>query len=241
VSLLLVLWSGAAAGSLHVVSGVDHLAALLPLSVGGRLKAFGIGARWGLGHSGGVLLIGGLAVLLREQIDVEAVGAVGERLVGLMLIALGAFGLRRALRLKVHAHPHQHAGEGHIHLHAHSEPSRPAGRCQGGHDRLPHRHAHAAFAAGTLHGVAGTAHLLGVLPAVVMDETLLAAAYLGSFAVGTVLAMGAFSALVGEGTARFSESAPTVLRGLMYAAGAVTVLVGVAWILIPATGFRLSG
>ena len=44
VSLLLVFWSGLVAGGVHVVTGVDHLAALLPLSVGRRARAFVLGA-----------------------------------------------------------------------------------------------------------------------------------------------------------------------------------------------------
>ncbi len=38
-----------------------------------------------------------------------------------------------------------------------------------------------------------------------------------------------------------SGSAPKVLWGLMYAAGAATILVGLAWILIPAIGHPIFG
>jgi hypothetical protein len=234
--LALVAWSGAIAGAVHVVSGADHLAALLPLSVGRRLRAFATGALWGVGHSGGVLLIATLAVLLRERLELEAVGAVGERLVGVMLIVLGGFGLRAALRLTVHAHGHAHDAGSHAHVHLHGPASaHPAG------SEAEHHHGHTAFAAGTLHGVAGTAHVLGVLPAVALPSALDSGVYLAAFALGTILAMGGFAALVGEATARAGARAPLALKGLACTASVVTIAVGGAWLLLPALGIELPG
>lgn len=225
-ALAWVAVSGALAGAMHVVTGVDHLAALLPLSVGRRFRAFGAGARWGLGHSLGVLLIGLLALLLRDRLDLRLVEAWGERLVGAMLVGLGLWGLRTALRVRVHAHAHHHgeAGE-HLHVHAHL-PGAEA------HDALSRHHGHAAFAAGTLHGVAGTAHLLGVLPALALPSLPASATYLLAFALGTVLAMGSFAGLVGAGSARWAGSGPGRLRLVMGAASVATIVVGLAWLVL---------
>jgi hypothetical protein len=227
-SLIAVAWSGLAAGAVHVFTGADHLAALLPLSVGRRLRAFAVGARWGVGHSAGVLLIALLAVLLRERLSLELVGAWGERLVGVMLVALGALGIREALRVRIHAHPHAHEDGGHAHLHLHGPATRHAAVAA----PALHRHAHTAFAAGTLHGIAGTAHILGVLPAVAMPNAVASGTYLAAFALGSILAMGSFSAIVGEASGRSAASTPRLLKGLMYASGSLTILVGLAWIAI---------
>lgn len=223
----LVLGSGLLAGLLHVVSGVDHLAALLPLAVGRRLAAFGTGVRWGFGHSAGVLVVGLLGVALKQRLDLAAVGLAGERLVGAALVVIGALGIRRALRMRLHTHSHAHDGAAHTHLHVHLG----ARAAEHDLDALAHRHGHAAFAAGTLHGVAGSAHLLAVVPAVALPGWLASGAYLLAFALGTVLAMGAFAALVGEGSAR-AASGPRAMRGILLAAGAVTVIVGVAWLFL---------
>jgi hypothetical protein len=222
--LTLVLWSGFAAGAAHVITGIDHLAALLPLSVGRRSRAFAVGARWGVGHSAGVLLVALLAVALRERLDLDAASAAGERLVGAMLIAIGLLGLRSALRIEVHAHPHAHAGDPHSHLHVHGAHRELR------HDQELHRHSHTAFAAGTLHGVAGSAHVLGVLPAVAMPDWLSSGGYLGAFALSTILAMACFAALVGETSARAGAHGPRLLKGMMYAASGLAVLVGAAWL-----------
>lgn len=229
-TLLAVAWSGLLAGAVHVLTGADHLAALLPLSVGRRLRAFVLGARWGIGHSAGVLLIALLAVALRERMNLTLVGAWGERLVGVMLLGLGVLGVREALRLSVHAHPHHHDGGGHVHLHLHGPTTAHSVAQARAH--APHRHTHTAFAAGTLHGVAGTAHILGVLPAVAMPDAVSSGTYLAAFALGTILAMGAFSAIIGETSARATSRAPRLLKSLMYAAGSLTILVGLAWIVI---------
>jgi ABC-type nickel/cobalt efflux system permease component RcnA len=243
--VLLVVWSGLTAGAVHVITGADHLAALLPLAVGRRFRAVGLGVRWGLGHSAGVLLIGALGVALREQFDLAAASAWSERLVGVMLVAIGGLGIRHALRLEIHAHAHAH-GDGdvesetagdraHVHLHLHGPEARRAPGDHAAESGL-HDHRHTAFFAGTLHGVAGTAHILGVLPAVAMPSAWASGVYLLAFAAGTVAAMGAFTGLVGEGSARVSTGTPLLLKRLMLSAGALTVLVGVAWIAIPIFG-----
>jgi hypothetical protein len=222
----MVVASGLLAGGVHVITGIDHLAALLPLAVGRRLRALGAGARWGLGHSAGVLIVGLLALALRERFDLHATGAWGERAVGVMLMVLGALGVRRGRRLRVHAHPHAHE-PGHVehaHLHAHFAPHLAE------HAQDERGHGHAAFAAGTLHGVAGSAHLLGVLPALALPGRVASGAYLGAFALGTVAAMAAFAALVGENSARLAVT-PRLARAAVVAAGALTFVIGGLWLI----------
>ena len=228
MGLSLVVVSGLLAGAVHVVTGVDHLAALLPLSVGRRLQAWSVGARWGLGHSAGVLVIGLAAVLLRERLDLAVVEAWGERLVGVMLVALGAWGLRRASGL--HVHEHEHEGQAHAHLHAHAHAA-----AADHHDPSARHHGHAAFVAGVLHGVAGTAHLLGVLPALALPGWPASLAYLLAFAAGTIAAMAGFAATVGEGSVRLGAGVGR-LRQLAMAAGLLTIAVGLGWL-----GLALAG
>jgi ABC-type nickel/cobalt efflux system permease component RcnA len=230
LSLPLVLASGLLAGGVHVVTGVDHLAALLPISIGQKRRAWGLGARWGFGHSLGVLLIGALAVALKERLDLSLVETWGERLVGVLLIVIGGLGIRRALRLTLHAHPHEHDGHAHTHLHLHTATEESHG--PGAHPPKATSHGHTAFVAGTFHGVAGTAHLLGVLPALALPGWAASAVYLLAFAAGTIVAMAAFAGLVGETSARIAHG-PALLRPLLCTAGAITMTVGLAWILLP--------
>ena len=48
---------GGSLGVAHVLTGPDHVAALTQISCGARLKGFWLGARWGVGHSMGLLLM----------------------------------------------------------------------------------------------------------------------------------------------------------------------------------------
>jgi hypothetical protein len=215
--------AGLLAGLLHVFAGPDHLAALAPLSLQARGRAWVVGLRWGLGHSSGVLVVAAIAFGLRQVVHLEAWSGWGERMVGVTMIGLGLWGLRSLFRERLHAHEHDHGGPGHVHFHVHHSSGEKA-----------HVHTHAAFWVGTLHGLAGTAHLVGVLPSLALPTGLQTAGYLGAFGLGTIVAMTAFAATVGW----FSPG----LRAYRWALGAASglcALTGAAWILLPIYGVEL--
>ena len=108
---LFALFAGLAAGCIHVLSGPDHLAAIAPLSLGRKVRTWMIGARWGLGHASGVLFVGLLSLMIREIIPLESVSSWAERLVGVALIGIGLWGLRKAFSTRLHLHEHSHGGE----------------------------------------------------------------------------------------------------------------------------------
>ena len=97
--------AGFIAGSAHVVTGPDHLAALAPIAVDPPRKAMRIGLRWGLGHGLGVIILGALGVFARSAVDVDAISAWSEFVVGFALIAVGVWALRRTMKMVIHAHP----------------------------------------------------------------------------------------------------------------------------------------
>ena len=88
-----------------LISGPDHLAALLPRCCGQRwYKAGKIGALWGIGHGVSATILGVLAFGLKAQVQKAPVvksllsGAshVMEIAVGLSLILIGGMGIREA-------------------------------------------------------------------------------------------------------------------------------------------------
>ncbi|HMB69861.1 MAG TPA: High-affinity nickel transporter [bacterium] len=216
------LLAGILAGSVHVVSGPDHLAAVAPLAVSGRRRAWAAGVRWGLGHSLGVFVVAAVALLLRDALPLESISAWSERLVGVVLIAIGLWALRSATRNHVHVHEHEHNGLRHAHVHVHT----PGTEHEEPH---AHSHAHAAFGVGALHGLAGSSHLLGVLPALALPTNAAAVAYLAGYGIGSIAAMGGFALAVGRFAHRLGGDG-TGLRRLLGAAGTAAIAVGAFWI-----------
>lgn len=221
--MLPVLLAGIVAGAVHVVSGPDHLAAVAPLALSGRRHAWLAGVRWAIGHTLGVTLIAVAAMALREVLPLERISAWSERLVGVVLIAIGLWALRAATRDRVHVHEHRHGDVHHAHAHVHSRGT--------GHEaRHAHTHAHAAFGVGALHGLAGSSHLLGVLPALALPSRAAALTYLAGYGLGTVGAMGFFSLLLGRVADRFGG--PGAYRNLLRVAGGVAIVIGIFWIAV---------
>ena len=216
---MIALLSGLLAGAVHVWSGPDHLTAIAPLAVQQSRRAWLPGLRWGIGHSSGVAIIGVLSLMLREVLPVDLLSFWSERLVGVMLIGIGLWALNKALRHTLHSHHHQHAGEHHVHLHLHASKSpHPA--------QTPHRHTHAAFGIGILHGLAGSSHLLGILPMLAFPTRTQALCYLGAFAAGTVMSMTGFSWTMGYAAQRTAGGNLIFYRPLMVCCGLAAMVVG---------------
>lgn len=214
-----LVWTGLVAGSLHVVAGPDHLMALAPIAMNDRKRAIRLGALWGAGHGLGVALLGMLGLIAGQLIDVFAISAWSEFMVGLTLIGVGAWSLRRASRLVVHKHGHEHDLDesSHQHLHVH------VGEAHG--EQSHQGHTHAVLGIGLLHGSAGTGHLFGVVPALALS-TSDAGIYIGSYVMSAVLSMAAFGGVVGRIA---DQGGQGLMRGLMSASGAVAVVLGLVW------------
>jgi len=221
---VIALLSGLAAGAVHVITGPDHLAAIAPLALDKWRKSIAIGFRWGLGHSSGVLFVGLLALIARELIPIEALSGWAERLVGVLLIGIGIWGLRRSLKTRLHAHEHTHDGTTHVHYHAHGhrEAHTPV-------EKSAHQHTHTAFVVGTVHGLAGGSHFIGVVPALLFSSRIDSLMYLSAFGLGTIGGMIAFAGALGIASQKL-EHRPTHLRWLTSAASGSAIALGCYWI-----------
>ncbi len=217
--MLVPLFSGLAAGSVHVFTGPDHIAAVAPLALRDRRAAVRTGAAWGLGHGLGVATLGGLGMVARQAVDVTALSGWSEFSVGFLLVGLGLWSLRSALRLQIHAHPHDHDDSDHAHPHVHIGDA--------AHDAASHHnHTHAAFGVGIFHGAAGMGHLLGVVPALALPPAQ-SAVYLAAYLLAAVISMAGFSFVLGELAHR---AGMRVMRGLVLAVSVFTIAVGGWWL-----------
>lgn len=212
---MLTIASGALAGVVHVLSGPDHLAAVAPLAIAGRRRGWVAGCTWGVGHTAGVVTVATLAVLLRDVLPPIAVlSAWSERLVGAALIGVGLWAVRAALRIRTSPHAHGSTMHEHVHVQAGPALTRRLG------------HAHASFLMGVLHGIAGSSHFLGVLPALALPTRASALAYIAAFGAGSIAAMTAFGAALG------AAPRPALQRAFMLSAAALAFAVGTAWLML---------
>lgn len=221
---MIVALTGFVAGFGHVLAGPDHLAAVAPLAVDGRGRAWRAGLRWGLGHTAGVLLVGVALALLRTLIPTELISSWSERLVGVVLVGIGIWGVRSALRRHVHAHEHEHDGHRHSHVHVHGAQAHAP------KETRPHAHGHTAFAVGTLHGLAGSSHIVGVIPALGLPTHAQTAIYLAAFGIGSVGAMVSFAWLVGALARGAQWNGMKAYQAMMYACSLTAIGVGVYWL-----------
>ncbi|HAV24352.1 MAG: hypothetical protein A2X67_06455 [Ignavibacteria bacterium GWA2_55_11] len=221
--IFIPLVSGFVLGCLHAFDA-DHLAAVSAVASGRRspASALRLGAAWGLGHSAVLLVAGGLIVGFNIVIP-AALQEWTEIAVGLMLIGLGAWTIRRVLNHRhIHIHRHVHNGTEHVHFHRHDSAN------EGSHD-----HRHSMFAIGAAHGLAGTGTIVLLIPIALANSPVAALSFLLVFGLGTMIAMSAFSlffTLVVN-----TVSSERLLASVQGAAGLASMIVGLMWITIRLT------
>lgn len=231
VSHNLPLFAGLIASILHVITGPDHLAAVLPFAIESKKKAWKVGLFWGLGHLIGMIAIGLLFVVFKELIPIEKISEHSEQLVGIVLIGIGVWAIYKIFK-KQKEHKH-------LHVHSQSEPVIHKHEHKHSHNHS-HEHTHekpvkqsniASLSIGVLHGLAGIAHFLIFLPVLGFESQLDSVLYIVGFAIGTVLAMTSFAFVIGKisGSAKASHN-ETFFNGIRFAGGLIAVIIGVYWI-----------
>lgn len=197
-------------GMLHALDA-DHIMAVSGLasrrpSLRGSLRFC---TRWAMGHGLVLLVIGGAVLLLGMAIP-ESLSTLAELLVGVVLIVIGAWVLWDLLKQRAHLHFHTHDHlPQHAHWHSHAANNKE-------HHTDTHKHEHRAVLVGVLHGTAGSAPLLALLPLSAMNNSPWQGMfYLILFASGVLVSMLIFGGLLG-GTfhwlARWGTRSIQVLR-----------------------------
>jgi nickel/cobalt transporter (NicO) family protein len=208
MELIPILGAALMLGVLHTFDP-DHLVAVTAFAARRPrpVRALAYGFQWAVGHGVAVLLAGASLLLLRMALPEPADGLL-ERVVGLSLIALGVWTMRAAAR--------ERARDAHTHT-----------------DGAPHAHPHggAVTAFGALHGLAGSASVLALLPLAAIGSTMGGLAYLLAFAVGTAAAMSLYSLGFGLLAERFAERSGALARGIARFAGVASIVVGLVWLL----------
>jgi ABC-type nickel/cobalt efflux system permease component RcnA len=191
LSTMSMLAIGLVFGLKHAIEA-DHLAAVSAIVSERKslLSSSLVGGLWGIGHTIALLMAGVVVLLLRVEIG-EGTARALEFSVAIMLIALGANGLRKLVRGgRIHLHAHQHGRLAHLHPHIHNDERETEA---GAHHGLSLNAR--PLMVGMLHGLAGSAALM-LLVLSTVSSRLAGLGYIVVFGVGSIVGMLVMSALV---------------------------------------------
>jgi hypothetical protein len=178
----------------------DHLAAVSVLAAErpGTRRGMLLGALWGVGHATSLLAWGACVALVAPGPPGRAAD-VFELFVAVMLVALGARAVRRAV-VEDHRHavPHGYAAVG----------ARP-------------------LLVGIVHGLAGSGALTAFVM-LELSGVRARFAFMALFGVGAAIGMSLMSGLAGWPLARVMRR-PATARWVLATVGAASALLGIAW------------
>ena len=143
--------------------------------------------------------------------------------VDVMLVGLGAHVLWWMWRDRVHFHRHRHDDRTvQFHAHSHRDEAAP-------YTQSPHAHGHRfrwrTLLVGLMHGMAGSAALL-VLAVSQAANAAVGLAFVALFGIGSMMGMGALSAVIAVPIAVSARWLNLVNRGLQGAVGLLTMAIG---------------
>ena len=189
------------AGALHVVSGPDHLAVVAPWSLKTPPKDSNLIFVGGWARFG-VVILGLLGILIKDSVNIELWSTTAEVMVGWLLMGVGHWSLwnTRSTATKMTTDSHQHTDN------------------------------HVVFGVGLFHGMAGTGHLLGVLPSLLLSQTE-AILYLSMYFLSAIGAMMGFGWILSKVVSLMGS-----LRTWTLLTACGSIGIGLYWILVETAG-----
>lgn len=188
--LLPLILLGFSLGLLHALDA-DHVMAVSALSNQrpSLRQTLYFSANWALGHGGVLLIAGGLLFGLGIAIP-QALQQVAEMTVGVVLIALGLYLFWQFRQRAITASTHRHGDITHSHLHDQAHTADQA--------KAASKKAHLPVMVGMLHGLAGSAPALALIPLAGQGDMTTVISYLLCFSLGVMLSMMIFGLGLGS-------------------------------------------
>ncbi len=180
--------------------------------------ASGYCLRWAIGHGSIVLALGLLFILTRVQLP-ATVALLAEKLIGLVLIALGAWIIHTVWRNRLTLRLHRHGDITHIHW-------------AGADGRHTH---HRPILIGATHGLAGSAPALALIPATAAAPSatgiLAGALYIALFCLGVLVSMLVFGLFLGQLQNRVASFGQRLFHTSRLLIASASIGVGAYWLL----------
>lgn len=214
--LIIILSLAFPIGMVHALDA-DHVAAVSGMvnHRNGILNSILFCLNWAIGHSVTLIVIGMLVFISSITIPASFSGY-AEFMVGLMLILIGIGVARDIVKKDLHIHFHEHENKPrHAHWHSHQKDTK--------HE---HGHHHRAVLIGVLHGAAGYAPLIAIIPVAASQSPWVAIAYLLVFGAGVFVAMLFVGGLLGVMFKRLNNRSGRLMNLFRSAISAVSIFIG---------------
>ncbi len=224
-SSLPLIVMGFGLGLMHALDA-DHVMAVSSLSNNnpGFLRMLKFCLNWAIGHAGVLLLSGMLLFGAGLSIPDDFI-RVAEFSVGVLLIVLGLMYLWRFRKQRLRLSEHSHGKVVHRHWHIEDDHShQPASDEEA--DAM-----HTPVLVGVLHGFAGSAPALALVPAVAQGNMLSALGYLLVFSLGVMLSMLLFGFGFGAIQQKIKKKYASFFLWQRHLIATCSIVVGSYWIL----------
>ncbi len=218
---LAMIGAGFTLGLVHAMDA-DHVMAVTALSneKPGFARTLRFSLQWAIGHGGILLLVGG--ALLGFGITLpETVTWLAEVAIGFILIFLGFMCFVQLKNSAVKLNEHSHGDVTHTHWHSDEHVAAQYDKDD--------KKAHAPVMVGVLHGIAGSAPALALVPALVDGRLGLGLMYLAVFSFGVLLAMSMFGMSLAWVQSRLQKY-HQLLQIQRYAIASVSIVFGGYWL-----------
>lgn len=209
---------GFSLGLMHALDA-DHVMAVSTLSVEkpSLKRTLLFSANWALGHGGVLLLSGALLFGLGFAIP-EPLQHGAEMMVGVLLIVLGLWCFRQFRKEKINLKTHSHGDVVHTHWQDDNHTDKPV------------KEGHKPVFVGILHGLAGSAPALALIPAVSQGQMTVAMGYLVIFSLGVMISMVAFGLGFGYIQRYLQNHYERIFQYSRSAVALASIIIGSVWV-----------
>lgn len=175
-------------GLLHALDA-DHIMAVSSLasSTSGKASKWTVRnlmlfcGRWAIGHGATLISLATLLIFARIELP-PSVALYAEKAIGFLLISLGIYIIWTSWQQKIALQFHSHDDITHVHL-AHTDKQ---------------YHTHKPVMVGIVHGLAGSAPILALIPATSNANPWIGLSYAALFSLGVLSAMMIFGLCLGK-------------------------------------------
>jgi len=223
ISPWVMIGAGFSLGLVHALDA-DHVMAVSALSNRKKvsfLTTINYCLKWALGHGAVLMLVGLLFFGLGFELPASLL-SIAEASVGVLLIVIGMFCLVRIRKQKLSLHVHQHGDVTHTHW------------LVQGDSKSKNHEAHTPTMVGMLHGLAGSAPALALVPLVshgaASEQLGLAVVYLIVFSLGVLLAMALFGLGLGFAQQKLQTFNTRFFQWSQYLIASGSIILGGFWL-----------